>query len=76
MLAMAEKEKRGRGRPAKGQKSKDAMPQLHTTVDTELREAIESCRRASEFPPSLNDMGVKAWQEFLEKRGFWPPSRG
>lgn len=72
MLIMKETKKRGPGRPATRTKPKGSRPQLHTEMDQELRDAIEKFRTSQEFPPQLNDIGIKAFEEFLEKRGFWP----
>jgi hypothetical protein len=52
------------------------MKRATITLPDELEEALEAYRRSQDLPIPLTALAQAALREYLEKRGFLPPSSG
>jgi hypothetical protein len=52
------------------------MKRATITLPDELEEALEAYRRSQDLPLPLTALTQAALREYLEKRGFLPPSSG
>jgi hypothetical protein len=52
------------------------MKRATITLPDELEEALETYRRSQDLPLRLTALTQSALREYLEKRGFYPPSSG
>lgn len=48
---------------------------LFTKIDGSLRAPFDEYMRSLEYPTDQSRIIEKAFKEFLEKRGFWPPKK-
>jgi hypothetical protein len=76
MLTMAARKKAGRPRKFQNGNGARSGQAVHVYLDPQLLAAFESFRKSLDFPPKKTEVMERALREFLERNGFWPPSKG
>lgn len=75
MQSMAKNKPKSNATDTVGKDSSADIWRLFTKIDGSLREPFDEYMKSLEYPTDQSRIIEKAFKEFLEKRGFWPPKK-